>query len=260
MDNTPFRPGISSSEYPPITQLLLRKSPKPFNILIGEDIHQIRFAEKTLGLKHHIVEKVTDADLLTGEPCLLCITTSRVVDISESVRDKTSFWSIGPIRKGSAAASAIVKHAATALGGKMPDKDALQRIADTLASEGVGDIHIAIWKAVWLLLGPPLEEPKRWVDPWENYTGWLRPDIDPMYRLNSLFKDLSAYTFIMSGEVESLKKAGLSMSPSKVKYLSSLKLHVNKVYETLRELSSWRMKNGDPYLSAMRIAGTWSGS
>ncbi len=240
--------------------LLARKAPKPFNILVGNDPYQIRFAEQTLGLRHRIMEKVTDADLLTGEPCLLCITTSRVVDISEKVKDKTAFWSIGPLRRGSAGASAIVRHAATALGKGVPDKDVLQRVADRLANEGIGDIWIALWKAVWLLLGPPPEENKRWLEPWENYLGWLRPDIDPAYRLNTLFRDLSAYAFLISGEEESLKKATLSLSPSKLKYLSGLKLSQEKVYRTLRELSSWRNYHGDPYPCSMRVAAIWMGS
>ncbi len=257
MDNAPFRPGITPSEYPPITALLSRKAPKPFNILVGNDPHQVKFAEQVLGVKHCIVEKVTDDDLLTGKPCLLCITTGRVVDISEGVREKTSFWSIGPMRKGSAGAMAIVRHAATAL-DKAPDKDAMQRAADRLASEGIEDIQIAIWKALWLLLGPPLEENKRWLEPWESYTGWLRPDVDPSYRLNTLFRDLSAYVFAISGEEESLKKANLSLSPSKVKYLSGLKLSQERVYHTLQELSSWRVRHGDPYPCALKISAIWS--
>jgi len=182
------------------------------------------------------------------------------VNISENVRDKTSFWSLGPLKQGSAGVMAIVKHAAAATGKTAVDKDALQRVADKLANDGVGDIRVAIWRAVWLLLGPVPEERKRWLDPWESYTGWLRPDTEPSYRLNTLFRDLSAYAFVISGEEESLKKANLSISPSKLKYLSGLKLDLGKVYRTLRELSSWRNKHADPYPCAVKVAAIWQGS
>lgn len=257
MDKNQFRPGITPSEYPPITQLLLRKSPKPFNFLIGTDPFQTRFAEQVLGIKCRMADKVTDEDLLTGEPCLLSITTDRVVDISTGVRDKSSFWSIGPMKRGSAGAMAIVKHAASALGTPAPDKDALQRVADKLATDGIEDIRVAIWRALWLLLGPPVEEHRRWLEPWENYLGWLRPDVEPSYRLNTLFKDLGAYAFIMSGEEESLRKAGLGISPSKIKYLAGLKLNPGKVYDSLREISAWRLEHGDPYPCVMKVAAIW---
>ena len=254
-----FRPGITPSEYPPVTQLLLRKSPKPYNILVGEVQFQIRFAEQILGLKCRNMESVTDADLLTGEPCLLSVTTTRVVDISEGTKNKTATWSIGPIGKGSAAALAIVRHAASVVKGGVPDKDVLQAVADELTKDGVDDIRVAIWRAVNLLLGPVPERSARWLEPWESCTGWLRPDIEPSYRLNTLFKDLSAYVFLSNEEEGSLRKAGINVSPSKAKYLSSLKLPAHRVHDTLVELSSWRMRQDDPLLCAIKISALWQG-
>jgi hypothetical protein len=179
------------------------------------------------------------------------------VDISEKVKDKTAIWSIGPLEKGSPGAMAIVKYAVSILKKEVPDKDTLKKIADALTQEGIEDIPIAIWNAVGLLSGPAPGEYVRWLEPWESHRSWLRPEVDPGYRLNTLFRDLSAYAFISAGEEESLKKAGLFLSPSKLKYLSNLKLDSVRVHNTLRELSQWRIKRPDPYPCVLKISAIW---
>ena len=251
-----FRPGVATSEYPPATFLLTRKTFRPFNILVGDDPSQVRLAEQLLGMPCRAEEHVDDSMLLTGQPCLLCVTTGRVVDISQAVKDKTSFWTIGPIKRGSAAALAIVKHAASLLGREVGKEDA-RLMADELASEGIGDIRVAIWRAAWMLLGPVPEERKRWPEPWEHSTKWLPPGVDPAYRLHTLFRDLSAYAFLAAGEEGSVKKAGLSLSPSKLKYLSGLRLDPARAAETVREIAAWRARKDSPWACAVRVASVW---
>jgi len=255
--DAPHRPGITASDFPPVFHLLSRKNPKKYKVLVGSDPAQIRFAEQALGLKCRFAEAVDDSTLLTGEPCLLCITAARVVDLSASVREKAAFWSIGPVRKGSAAALALVKHAALLLGKEGVDREVMRRCADALAFEDVDDVRVAIWNAVWLLLGPVPAPYRRWPGPWEDSIRWIPPGVDPAYRLHALFKDLSAYAFVLSGEEESLRKAGLSVSPSRLKYLKGLSLDPSKVHDTVREISAWRMRRGDPHLAALRVSAIW---
>ena len=253
----PFRPGIITSEYPPVTLMLARKSFRPFNILVGDDPFQVRFAEQLLGMPCRPEEHVDDSMLLTGQPCLLCVTTGRVVDISQAVRDRRSLWTVAPIRRGSAAALAIVKYAVSLLGIEGPGKDGLRLHADALASDGIGDIRVAVWKAVLGLLGPVPEERKRWPEPWEHSTKWLPPGVDPAYRLNVLFKDLSAHAFLSAGEEGSVRKAGLGLSPSKLKYLSGLRLDAAKAADTVREVAAWRARRDNPWLCAVKVASIW---
>ena len=250
-----FRQG--SSEYPPVTLLLLRKTPKKYNILVGDDPAQVRFAEQVLGMSCQLVEKVDDMVLLSGGPCLLHIATPKAADLSEAVRVATAFWSLGPMTRGSAGATALVRHAASLLAMEEPERGALRRLADRLAGDGIDDIRVAVWKAVWLLLGPVPEAYSRWPEPWEDYKGWLRKDIDPSYRLNTLLRDLAAYAFILSDEEESLRKAGLSLSPSRLKHLKGLTLDPRKVYDTVSEISAWKARKYDPYECAFRVATIW---
>jgi hypothetical protein len=237
--------------------LLLRKTAKKYNILIGDDPAQVRFAEQVLNMPCQFAEHVDDMALLSGGPCLLNIATPKVADLSEAVKTATAFWSLGPITRGSAGATAIVRHAASILAVEEPERDVLRRLADRLAGDGIDDIRIAVWKAVWLLLGPIPEAYSRWPEPWEDYKGWLRNGIDPSYRLNTLLRDLAAYAFILSNEEESLRKAGLSLSPSRLKHLKGLTLEPRKVYDTVSEISAWKVRKYDPYECAFRVATIW---
>ena len=254
--DAPYRPGNTVPEFPSITLLLSGRSTKKYHILVGSDPFQIKFAEQALGLPCVPVERVDDETLLTG-PRLLCITTAGVADLSESIRNSTAFWSLGPLGRGSSGALAVVRFAAAVLKMERPSKDDLRLVADALASDGIDDIRAAIWKAVWLLLGPVPAPFKRWTEPWEDSRKWLDGDTDPAYRLNTLFRDLSAYAFLASDEEESLKKANLALSPSRLRYLKGLKLDPLKVHDTVYTVSAWRMRKQDPYVCALRVSAIW---
>jgi hypothetical protein len=255
-----FRPGKRVSEFNPVPALLSQKTFKKFNILVGEDAVQQRFAEQVIGVPCKLVETVVDEDLLVDEhPKLFRVMSSKVVTLSPQVRDSTAFWSLDPIEKGSAGANAIVRYAATLLDIEKPDKDLVERHADTLAASGtIVDLRVALWSAVWLLTGPTPQESKRWPQPWENSQLWFSvPGVSPEFRLNSLYNDLTAYTLLQNDEDIVLKKAGLRVSPSKAKFFKKLKLSYTKVHDTIELLDLWRTKQTDAYICAFRISNIW---
>ena len=239
--------------------MLASKVHKRFNILVGEDFAQQRLAEQILGTPCVFAEVLTDADMLVdSEPKLRHVLSSKAATLSPQVRDNTAFWSLDPIEKGSAGANAIVRYAATLLDMEKPNKDHVERVADTLASSGtIEDIRVALWTAVWLLTGPMPPEPKRWPQPWENYLWFAVPGVTPEHRLHSLYCDLSVYTLVQMDEDMTPKKAGFHPSPSKVKFFKKLKLDYNKVHDTIEILDLWRNKHTDSYICAFRISNIW---
>jgi hypothetical protein len=259
-DDKKFRPGKRVSEFNPVPVLLSQKTYKRFNILVGEDYPQQRFAEQVLGIPCAYAEAVGDEDLLVDDqPKLFRVLSAKHTTLSPQVKDQTSFWSLDPIEKGSAGANAIVRYAATILDADKPEKELVERLADHLAASGtIEDVRVALWTAVWLLTGPPLPEGKRWPQPWEDRVLWFQiPGVSPEYRLNSLYLDLTAYVFTVGDEDATLKKAGLRVSPSKVKFFKKLKLDFGKVHDTIELLDLWRTKRTDPYICAFRISNLW---
>lgn len=255
-----FRPRVKASEYPPVP-LLLEKSPKTYNVLVGEDAAQVRFVEQLLDKPCQFMEHLTDNELLAEDSSrLFRVEASRFVNLSPNLQAKVGFWSLEPIERGSAGANAIVRYAATILGIEKPDKTRIQRTADLLASEGIEDLRVAIWKAVWLLCGGTPEESKAWVHPWEDHIGWLRRDVDPAYRLHTLYKHLVGYALSRNDDEDTLRKAGVSLKPSKLKYFNRLNLDLTKVHDSIHVLSQWRNLQYDPYLAAFRISAIWKPS
>jgi hypothetical protein len=263
MKNKPvvkFRPGRRVSEFNSIPALLSQKTYKRYNVLVGEDTPQQRFAEQVLGLPCQFAEFVLDGDLLVDEePKLFRVLSSHQITLSPQVKENTDFWSLDPIERGSAGANAIVRYAATLLGIEKPEKDLVERLADCLVTSGtIEDIRVALWRSVWLLTGSKPPEGRRWPQPWEDSQLWFSiPGVSSDYRLNSLYLDLTAYTLTIEDEESALKKAGLHMSPSKVKVFKKLKLNYTKVHDTIKIIDLWRTKRTDPYICAFRISNLW---
>lgn len=239
--------------------MLASKVHKRFNVLVGEDFVQQRLAEQILGIPCVVAEAITDADLLVDDtPKLFRVLSSKTATLSPQVKDNTAFWSLDPIERGSAGANAIVRYAAILLDMDKPEKDLVERLADTLASSGtIEDIRVALWTAVWLLTGPMPPESKRWPQPWENNLWFSIPGVTPEHRLHSLYLDLTAYTLVQVDEDSTLRKAGLHPSPSKVKFFKKLKLDYSKVHDTIEVLDLWRTKRNDPYICAFRVSNIW---
>lgn len=263
-DNKKFRPGKKASDFNPVPAMLPQKTPKRYNILIGEDDSQQRFAEQVLGIPCIFKEGVEDEDLLVDEsPKLFRVESSRLIVLSPQVREATALWSLDSLDRGSAGANAIVRYAATLLEIEKPDKDLVERIADTLAVGGsIDDTRVALWTAVWLLTGPtPPEGGKRWPQPWENSQLWFSvPGVTPEHRLHSLYWDMTAYAFLRDDEELVLKKAGVKVSPSKLKVLKKLNLDYSKVHDTIELLDLWRSKQSNPHVCAFRISNLWKQS
>jgi len=253
--------GVIGTEYP-TTPLLLERTAKKHNILIGNDPAQIRFAEWFLSLSHNTkvahqeVPAVYDGLLLgKDEPQLLLVERSSLIDLSPNVKAKTGIWSLDLIRKGSAGVNAIVRVAAHLLEIDKPDKDAVQKVANEIVDE-LYDIRASIWHAVWLLSGP-LPEKHKWMRPWENWLLWLPQGEDPRYRLNSLYWEFVMWTFAATGDERGYRKTKGHWDPKKFQKLSLLKLHKDKVFNSLIELSAWRERQYDPYICALKIAKIW---
>lgn len=258
------------TEYPPVP-LLLERSPKKHNVLIGNDPAQIRFAEQFLSMhhgvliKHEQVPTVGDAMLLgIDEPKLYLVDVAQQVDLSPTQKSKTGVWSLDLIEKGSAGINAIVRHAVKLLGIEKPSKEVIANTGEALVRDSdpfgrrylFSDIRAAVWYAAWLLTGPP-EKRVSWVAPWENWMMWMPRGGDPRYRLNSLYRELVMWSFAQTGDERGFRKTGGSWNPKRWQKLSQLQLPKDKVYLTLVELSAWKAHGYDPYVCVIRISKIW---
>src|SRR5208337_1031463 len=261
MGKDKLRPGIRATEYP-TTPLLLEKTPKKHNVLIGEDAMQTRFAEQFLSAHHHIkvtcepVETLNDSHILgQEEPKLYRVDRSSQIDLSPNIRSQVGVWSLDIIEKGSAGANAIVRKAYQLMNMPKPPRHTIDYVAAEVA-KSLYDIKAGILQAAWLLTGPTPER-KQWPNPWENYITWLPQDEDPTYRLNTLYWTLVEYVFAAENDDKGFRKTGRTLRPSEFKYLSSLVLPKSRVFESISALSAWREHKADPYVCALKIAKIW---
>jgi hypothetical protein len=252
-----FRPGVRATVWPTTPSLLLQKTYRRFNILVGDDQAQVRFAEQVLGLPCKFVEILHDEDLLGKEESLLYrVESLRCLELSPNTKALSGIWCLDPIEKGSAGANAIVKYAASLL--DVPaDTKLVQRVADQLLAKEIGDIRAAIWDAACLLVGPPpLENKERWPDPWEKPIAWMPEGVDPGLRLNTLYRFLVGYTFAKEGDQDAARKFGISVA--KFKVMQRITLDLNKVYSCVGELSKWRAQKYPPLVCALRVTNIWN--
>lgn len=251
-----LRPGVRVTVWPTTPLLLSQKTFRRYNILVGDDPAQVRFAEQILGVSCRFVEVLHDEDILgKEEPLLYRVDSPRGMELSPNTKSLAGIWSLDEIEKGSAGANAIVKYAASLL--EMPaDKTLVQLVADGLLKEKIKDIRVAIWDAVWLLAGPRPAIQERWPDPWAKSTAWLPAGVDPSWRLNSLYRFLGGYVFAKEDDQDAARKFGVSVS--KFKALQRLTLDLNKVDESIKELSRWRTQKYDPLVCALKISYLWN--
>jgi hypothetical protein len=258
------------TEYPTVP-LLLERTPKKHNVLIGNDPAQIRFAEQFLSMHHGVpvrheqVPEVSDI-MLQGmdEPKLYLVDVPQQVDLSPAVRAKTGVWSLDPIEKGGAGINAIVRHAVKLLGMEKPPKNVMAQVGYELVKDSdthgrrylMGDIRAAVWHAAWLLTGPVQGRPQ-WIAPWENWVMWMPRGGDPYYRLNALYRELVMWTFASTGDERGFRKTGGGWDSKRWAKLAALQLPKDKVYDTLAVLSAWRAHGYDPYVCAIRISKIW---
>ena len=252
---TKLRPGVRATVYPTTPMLLLQKTYLRFNVLVGDDPAQVRFAEQLLGIKAQHVDVLRDEDILGKEGShLFHIDTPRQSELSPNTKALVGFWSLETIEKGSAGASALVKYAATLLDSPV-DKKTLQLVADELVKDDLGDIRAAIWRAAWMLSGPPPLDFARWPDPWQKPSEFLPKGVDPGLRLNALYRSLVAFVFAKENDQDAARKFGISIA--KFKMLQSQNIDLNKVYSSIRELSKWRTQKYNPLVCALKIRYIW---
>jgi hypothetical protein len=256
-----LQPGIKETDFP-TTPLLLEKTVRRNNILIGNDPVQIRFAEQFLS--HHYHTKVTcqlleicnDHHVLgKDEPLLYRVERSSLIDLSPHVRSKTGLWSLDLIENGSAGANAIVRHAASLAEIGKPSKEAMAFITKEITND-LFDINAAIWNAAYLLTGP-IPPKVNWPRPWENYITWLPKGEDVPYRLNTLYWELVEYVFAAENDEKGWRKMGRAFRPKSFKFLSGLVLSKDRVSKSIQALSAWREHRTDPYVCALNIAKIW---
>lgn len=261
MSEEKLRPGIKATEYP-TTPLMLEKSPKKHNILVGDDDMQVRFAEQFLSAHHGIkvtceVVPILNDDHVLGqeEPKLYRIERSSQIEVSPSSRTRIGIWSLDMIEKGSAGANAIVREAARLMELGKPPRQTIDYVA-TEITKNLNDIKAAIWHAAYLLTGT-VPEKKNWPYPWENYLTWMPVGEDPQYRLNTLYWTLVEYVFAAENDEKGFRKTGRTFRPREFKALASLILPKDRVFSSIAVLSAWREHKGDPYICALKIAKIW---
>jgi hypothetical protein len=244
------------SGYAPAALILSRKAIPSNNVVVGTDPVQVRFLEQQLGIPATVVERVTDSLLAASKNCLYHVYAAHRVDLSPEMLGRTGMWSADPIGKGSATLHALVKLAISIVypNSKGPDKLTIAQVEKLLDRQKIEDLRGLIWEAVWLLLGP-VETPRRWLEPWESATKWLDPDDDVEKRLHVLYRQLIRYSIFVTRDEDAAKAAGLE--PRDLQKYKDLSLDLNKVYQTILLLSSWRQMHTNPYICALRISVVW---
>jgi len=249
-----FRTGVAAAPEFPTTPVLLSKARfQRNNILIGNDPVQTRFAEQFFGVPCKEVDVVRDEDILKDTPTLYQVLISKSIEISPELRLKTGIWSLSPVVKGSASATAVIKSAMEILDVKL-DKESVNRACDILTEEEIGDVRAALWNAVWVIAGEIPAQPEFWKAPWSK-GNWMPKGVDPKYRLNALYRELVGYVLVRDNDEPAARRFGIS--PAKIKKLKALALDLDRVYNSISELSKWRQLKYDPYLCALKIARIW---
>ncbi len=256
------KPTVRGATEFPTTPLLLEKTPKKHNVLIGDDPMQVRFTEQFLSGYYQqkvvcqLVDTLTDDHVLGQDsPQLYRVDRINQIDLSPNIRIKTGVFSLDIIEKGSAGANAIVREASRLMGITKPPRATVDYVAAEITKD-LYDIKSAIWYAAWLLTGTTPEKIV-WPQPWENYITWMPKDVDPAYRLNTLYWKLVEYVFAAENDERGFKKTGRPFNPREFKALSSKVLPKDRVSSSLRTLSSWRERRGDPYVCALKITKIW---
>lgn len=243
----------------PVPSLFLKDSPPANNILIGDDPLQIRFVEQLTGQTCKTVDAVTDEDVLGKEGMLFRILTVQGLNLSQAMRQVTGVWTVAPIQPNSIAASRIIQAASRIRNDDNVERETLESAAKNLGKSfergEIADLRVGLWNAVWLLSGPIPSS--KWEEPWENPSPdvWMPRGVDPQYRLNTLAKHLAAYVLVKTNAEEELRKR--KIRPSVIREFQNLKLDLNKVYASMKELARWKYNRSNPYPTALRLTQIW---
>ena len=249
------------------TPLMLERTPKKHNILIGNDRMQIRWAEQYLSsihdfkIRHEVVESVNDDMVHSEEPRLYVVERSSFIDLAPAVKARTGIWDMTLIEPGSAGLNAIIRHGALMVGIKKPTKEEVAQIVKDM--EPVNDIRAAIWhaSALWLK-GVKEKTATAWLQPWDNWLAWMPQGVEVEYRLNTLYWELVRWTFARTGDERGFKKIAKKFDQRRWTKSCQLQLPKDRVYQTLVELSQFKAakeadRHVDPWLTVIKIAKIW---
>lgn len=250
---------MKETPFPATPVLLGQKTFKTHNILIGYDPIQEQFASQFFGIPVQFKETLTDEDILGHQEALLYrVEHPWHVEISPQVRAGCGIFSISPLTKGSSGVYAVVRHACAILNIKK-DQAGITAIADELVKEPILDVMAAVWYAVWLLTGPMPDPYKPWPEPWAT-KDWFAINVDPQFRLNTLYRDCVAIVYARGEDEEAAHKFGIR--PTKFKVLKDVgrSLDLGRLRSSIVELSKWRQQKYDPLLCALKITTIWHGA
>ena len=257
--------GVEGTDFPQTPFLLFTKERKKHNILVGEDPGQVLFMEVATGLTVSKVLAVADEDILgKEEPLLFQVENLHNIHLSPVVKANVGIWSLTPLVKGSAGVTKLIKHGMSVLHMERLQKGALDQANDMLvdmfpSDSGpayIQDVRAGICAALWVLTGDiPTEKPPFWKQPWEAPYGWMPRGVNPIFRLNALYREVVAWTYAHKGDLESCRMFGVS--PAKRMRLSRMKLDIDKMDSTTCVLSAWKTERSDPLVVALKISQIW---
>jgi hypothetical protein len=247
----PLRQGVPATTLP---LFISRRSTPANNIFVGDTRAHVQHAERVLGVRAENLPRVTDDDLLGHRGRLLWVSNPSRIDLSPNVRKQTGVWAADPIIKGSAAATAIVKLAASYTGKNNVPRELIQRVADGITRTEITDVRVALWQAADMLDCPP-PNLKEWLMPWES-PHWLLPGQPLEHRLNNLYEYLVGWAYVFMEDKEGAKR--YNVSPARAQFFSNLKLDVSKVERTITVLSGWRGFGSSAAVCALKVTLIWS--
>jgi len=249
---------------------------KKVNVLIGDSAAQIRFAERYLSEVHQSdvtckLVPILNDEMVQGADVALLYRVDRLrhLELSSGVKSKIGIWSLDPIERGSSGANAIIRFAAKLLDKEKMPTATIESYGNEMVKEQsrlsysgeVEDVFAAIWTAMYLLLGPEPAPFKPWARPWDNHLTWMPKDVDPSYRLNTLYRELVIHVFAREGDEYAARKfASGRFKPKEFKHLKNLKLPISKVRDSIHILGTWQKEKTDPYICALKIAKIWERS
>lgn len=254
--------------YPQIPMALELGEIGPRHLVLGDRNHQVEclahLIRQALGSVEIVeTEILSDHDVLNAVcPTIWVVPMLRDGSLAQGTMAGLHKWVSAPMTPGTAGANALVRVAAGYAGVKKPGRATIEAVSRWVMEDNTGDhIDTMMWDAFWHMTDPRLdarvgEDRGSNQHPWTNAWGWFDGKIPLEKRLHILYKDLAGWVFSQGDDVAQLKRLGIS--PSKGKWLKELKLPVPKVETTVRLLSAWRSRQGDPYRVAMEISTVWA--
>ena len=245
----------------PVTIVLDKKDPGAGHVVVGADHPlQVLFLQEVLGGAEVIeVTKLTDEVVLgrLSRPgaFVFVLVHERGLTLSADTRAAVRVWSAGPIKKDSAAVSALVRYAGGILGMEEIDKTTLRLVGNKVIQQCKedGSPWGMIWAATWFLTDKDNGD-ETWKHPWETPWGWAnRPPMAA--RLHVLYRDLAAWVFAREDDRKGAEAIGVS--PSRFQWLKGVKMDVRRVDAALVVLSGWRAHPDDGYAAALKVGAVF---